>query len=148
MILCAGHGTGTFGISGQARFSPLPGDVSALRAPGFSTTPRGGRVMDRLHRDALQQTLDSESPRRAVLGRLSTVVMGGLAALGLSTPVGASTPAGSMTPADPAQAAASGTPSPRDGTPGPTGPQGNTGATGHTGASGETGPTGPMGTPG
>ena len=33
--------------------------------------------MDRLHRDALQQTLDSESPRRAVLGRLSAVVASG-----------------------------------------------------------------------
>ena len=49
--------------------------------------------MDRLHRDALQQTLASESPRRAVLGRLSAVVAGGLAALRLTAPATASTTA-------------------------------------------------------
>src|SRR3954447_14529454 len=90
MIHPAGHGTGIFGISGQARFSPLPGDVSTQRAPEFSTPARGGRVMDRLHRDALQQTLDSESPRRAVWGRLSAVVAGGLSAVKLTVPAAAS----------------------------------------------------------
>src|SRR4051812_30973287 len=90
MILCAGHGTGTLWISGHAWFSPLPAISARGVHRGLSTTLRGGRVMDRFHRDALQQTLDNETPRRAVLGRLSAVVMGGLAALRLTAPAAAS----------------------------------------------------------
>src|SRR3954470_3102051 len=123
------------------------GDISARRTPGFSTTLRGGRVMDRFHRDALQQTLDNETPRRAVLGRLSAVVMGGLAALRLTAPAAASSTS-AATQAELPQHSQIGTPTPRQGTPGPTGPQGNAGATGHSGASGATGPTGPSGAEG
>ena len=77
-------------------------------------------MMDRLNPDEMHQRLENTAPRR-VVGRLSAVAMGDLAALRLTEPAG---PRGYL---------------------GETGPTSPTRATGHQGLLGPKGPRGPQG---